>query len=195
MSRRSLALASTEVETDAHVAAKVAMNPPGSQAIAYRLRHATVDRRRQAPPLHLHGEVLAELTRLVEGGYPHEVCGLLIGRVAAHGPQVVRLAVAKNLQRERAADRYQLDPDDFVAADQAARADGLEIVGIWHSHPDSPAWPSVTDLEAAWEGYSYLIAALRGDGRQSGKLVEVCSWRLGEERLFLQEPLEQIEST
>ena len=162
------------------------MTPPDSDAIAYRLRHPTVDRGNKAPNLRLAPGVLDTLVRLAKEGYPYEVCGLLVGRGDAEGgPQVARLAPAKNLRQERAADRYLLDPDDFMAADRAAQADGLEIVGIWHSHPDSPAWPSVTDLEAAWEGYSYVIVSL-----SQGRLAEVRSWRLGSERLFLEEGVE-----
>ncbi len=189
MSRARRLNPNSEVLDDSYVAAHVAMTTMDSEALAYRLRHATVDRNHRAPPLHLLGDVLADLTRLAEAGYPHEVCGLLVGHVDPEGPRAVRLVAANNLNRERAADRYQLDPDDFVAVDRAARGDGLEIIGIWHTHPDSPAWPSVTDLEAAWEGYSYLIASLRGDGRQTAELAELRSWRLGEERLFLEEPL------
>lgn len=166
------------------------MTSPDSDAIAYRLRHPTVDRGRKAPNLQLASGVLDDMVKIAEGGYPYESCGLLVGRgdagsKAGGGPQVVRLAPAKNLRQERAADRYLLDPDDFMAADRAAQADGLEVIGIWHSHPDSPAWPSVTDLEAAWEGYSYIIVSLK-----EGRLAEVRSWRLGTERLFLEEGIE-----
>lgn len=164
----------------------ITMTPPDSDAIAYRLRHPTVDRAGQAPNLRLAPGVLDAMVQRAKEGYPYESCGLLVGRGDAEGgPRVVRLAPAKNLRQERAADRYLLDPDDFMAADRAAQADGLEIVGIWHSHPDSPAWPSVTDLEAAWEGYSYVIVSL-----SQGRLAEVRSWRLGEERLFLEEKVE-----
>lgn len=185
MSQTSRTHSVVEVESFANVA----MTPPDPEAIAYRLRHPTVDRRRTAPSLHLQGTVLADLVALAEEGYPFEVCGLLVGLADAAGPRVLRLVAAKNLSTDRAADRYQLDPDDFVSADRAARHGGLEILGIWHTHPDSPAWPSVTDQEAAWEGYSYLIASVRGDGEREGRVAELRSWRLGEERLFLEEPL------
>ena len=118
-----------------------------------------------------------ELDRHVTEGHPHEVCGLLIGSGDGRRTTVEIVATARNLNQDRAHDRYELDPQDFMAADQAARDAGLDIVGIWHSHPDCPAVPSVTDLEAAWEGYSYLIVTATAAGATSFR-----SWRLkGEE--------------
>lgn len=114
-----------------------------------------------------------ELDGHVTEGHPHEVCGLLIGSGDGRRTTAETVATARNLNRERAHDRYELDPQDFMAADQAAREAGLDIVGIWHSHPDCPAVPSVTDLEAAWEGYSYLIVTATAGGATSFR-----SWRL-----------------
>lgn len=128
----------------------------------------------------------ADLSRRVAAGHPHEVCGLLIGRLDGDRVVVERVVQAGNLNTERAHDRYQLDPADFLAADKAARADGLDIVGIWHSHPDHPARPSITDLEAAWEGYSYLIIRVTAAGAQDFR-----SWRL-HDSLFREERVETI---
>ena len=116
---------------------------------------------------------LDELNELARRGYPHEVCGLLIGRQDNGETRVDRVTRARNLSTDRLADRYTLDPDDFRAADEAARRDGLDIVGIWHTHPDHPARPSSTDLEAAWEGYSYVILSVGREG-----VADVRSWRL-----------------
>ena len=52
-------------------------------------------------------------------------------------------------------------------------ADGLEIVGVWHSHPNSPAVPSTIDLENAWAEISYLILSISSDGE-----TDTRSWRL-----------------
>jgi proteasome lid subunit RPN8/RPN11 len=134
-----------------------------------------------ATTLHLPQEARRQLAAWVAEGYPHEVCGLLVGRVDGERVAVERVAKARNLNHERAHDRYQLDPEDFLAVDREARADDLEIVGIWHSHPDCPARPSVTDLEAAWEGWSYLILEAAG-----GETVDHRSWRLHGE-VFLEE--------
>lgn len=92
--------------------------------------------------------------------YPHECCGVLVGRVEGESRIAVEAARTGNLNTTRAHDRFELDPKDYMRIDLAARKRGLDIVGIYHSHPDHPARPSETDLKAAWEGYSYVIVAV-----------------------------------
>ncbi len=106
-------------------------------------------------------------------GYPLEVCGLLIGRNGGAGVEIVGVTRAANLDAQRPHDRYTLNPEDFLRADRDARAAGLDIVGIWHTHPDHPARPSQTDLDAAWEGYVYVIAAVTADG-----VRDITAWEL-----------------
>jgi proteasome lid subunit RPN8/RPN11 len=118
-------------------------------------------------------ELREHLRAAVQAGYPRETCGLLIGRQDGGGTTVREVIRARNLCTARASDRYELDPKDFLAADREARAAGLEIVGIWHSHPDHPARPSETDRAGAWQGWSYLIASVTRDG-----VGELRSWRL-----------------
>jgi len=133
----------------------------------------------------------AELEGLVRAGHPHETCGVLVGSPRpGGGARVERVVACRNLNTERARDRYDLDPDDYLQAEIAARRDGLEIVGIWHSHPDHPARPSETDRAAAWEGWSYLILSVAADG-----VRDVRSWRLdgvgfAEEDIQTEEPVE-----
>lgn len=137
----------------------------------------------QAPPvLRLPGEVVSGLDALARAGYPHEVCGLLIGRATGSGVEVDRATTARNLAVDRLADRYELDPDDFRRADAAARRDGLDVVGIWHTHPDHPARPSQTDRDAAWPGYSYLIVSVGEAG-----VAERRAWLLDDDTFVEQE--------
>lgn len=123
--------------------------------------------------LQLPAEVRAELQLRAAAGYPEETCGLLLGLNGDGQCRVVAQQPARNLNRERAGDRFELDPLAYMAAEQAATAAGLAVVGIWHSHPDHPARPSETDRAQAWPGWSYVILALRG--RQ---VVDLRSWRL-----------------
>ena len=138
------------------------------------------------PVCGLPAHVAGQIDRWVQGAYPHEACGLLIGtrRPSDGGSDAVDAVHAGNLNEERPKDRYQLDPADHFAAEEQARAAGLEVVGVWHSHPDHPAQPSETDRSAAWEGWSYLILSVTSEG-----VTESRSWRLREEA-FIEEVIE-----
>jgi len=118
--------------------------------------------------------------------YPYEACGLLLGRSDSTAIQALWGTRAENLDRRRPHDRFTLDPVGFLTADRQARDLGLEIVGIWHTHPDHPAEPSRTDLEAAWEGYSYLILSTSESG-----VGALRSWRIFEERFHEQDILRE----
>jgi len=89
---------------------------------------------------------------------------------------VVEVRRARNLEPERTDDRYVLDPAAFLAADRDARSEDLEVVGFWHSHPDSPAVPSETDRQAAWPGYAYVIVSVR-----RGRPREVRLWTFADD--------------
>lgn len=117
--------------------------------------------------------VRAELEALVTNGYPDETCGLLLGLHNAARCSVVAQHAARNLNRERATDRFELDPQDYLLAEEFAEDGGIEVVGVWHSHPDHPARPSETDRAMAWPGWSYLILSVTAGG-----VVDVRSWRL-----------------
>ena len=102
-----------------------------------------------------------------EGGYPHEVCGVLIGKEG----RITGFKECRNLNKERARDRYELDPLSFKEADEWARANGADILGIYHSHPDHPSRPSAFDRERAWPDGIYMILSI-----QSGKHNDGRAW-------------------
>jgi proteasome lid subunit RPN8/RPN11 len=123
--------------------------------------------------LHLPLPILDALREAAIRGYPYETCGLLLGHQHADHRDVTAMRQARNLNTERAQDRFELDPADYLAAEQEASEQGLELVGVWHTHPDHPARPSETDRAAAWEGWSYLILSVNRAG-----VAAVTSWRL-----------------
>ena len=101
----------------------------------------------------------------VRAGYPFEACGALLGR----GRDVHRVAPLENRETEKPRVRYQIDPRDLVRLDREARAEELEIVGYFHSHPDHPARPSETDEKIAAEGLSdgvfHIVVGVEGGAR------------------------------
>ncbi len=110
--------------------------------------------------------------------YPHECCGALLGRADGDGrKQVEELHALVNRREDSPRNRFLVTPEDYRAAEKAARARGLEIVGWYHSHPDHPARPSEFDREHAWPTYSYVIVAVAD--RQPG---EIASWTLRDDR-------------
>jgi proteasome lid subunit RPN8/RPN11 len=114
-----------------------------------------------------------ELRGWAASAWPVEACGLLIGRAGPQATDIVRATLARNVRAQERADRYEIDPGDHLAAWKVAEAEGLEILGAWHSHPDHGAIPSATDLAEAHEGLSYLIVAVTEQGAG-----ELRAWRL-----------------
>ncbi len=126
-------------------------------------------------------EILNAIHTAALAGYPHETCGLLVGEPLDGIIRVHEEIGAANLNRERPRDRYELDPMAMFRAERGARDKGLEVVGVWHSHPDHPAEPSATDRAQAWKGWSYLIVSVA-----RGRVTELRSWRLEKGR-FVEE--------
>ncbi len=116
-----------------------------------------------------------------EDGYPHECCGLILGRVeSTGGGRIKRVTSVERLDNEEADSRHNrflITPTAFLAADRATRLRGDEILGFYHSHPNAPAVPSEFDREQAWPFYSYIIVSV-----VDGSARELNSWVLAEDR-------------
>jgi proteasome lid subunit RPN8/RPN11 len=99
-----------------------------------------------------------------EETYPHECCGILLGKSDDAGLEVTELLRAGNTRTDSAHNRYSIAPVELVRIQRQARARSLDIVGFYHSHPDHPAQWSVTDFaEAHWFGCAYVITSVDGD--------------------------------
>ena len=101
-----------------------------------------------------------------EETYPHECCGVLLGRSAVGLDEdfvnKVESAVrAGNTRTDSPRNRYNIAPQELIRIQRQARENGWDIVGFYHSHPDHPAQWSTTDMaEAHWLGCSYVITAV-----------------------------------
>src|ERR1044071_4475403 len=92
--------------------------------------------------------------------YPYECCGLLLGRYGAEGKVVKETYPISNAREESAKrNRFLIQPEELMRGERYALERDLEVVGFYHSHPDSPARPSQYDLEHAWPTYSYIIVS------------------------------------
>ena len=112
-----------------------------------------------------------------ERQYPNECCGAMLGVVrsvvsqSANQPAASDETVAlkeisravplvNNYQGEQA-DRYEINPMDLLKTDKEARTVGLELIGIYHSHPDCDAYFSKTDLENSCPWYSFVVLSIQ----------------------------------
>jgi sulfur-carrier protein adenylyltransferase/sulfurtransferase len=127
--------------------------------------------------LRMPAAVLEAVRRAAEAGAPEEVCGGLFGppALAPGRRSATRAEAAPNAAPGDRRRRFAIAPASVLGLEGAARAEGLDLVGFYHSHPAGPPVPSGSDLEAAWPWYSYLIVG-PADGRWTAR-----SWRLSEE--------------
>jgi len=104
---------------------------------------------------------LEALRRHGEETYPHECCGVMLGRMEGTERVVETVSRAGNTRVDSPHNRYNIDPRELVRIQRESRGRGLDIVGFYHSHPDHPARWSQTDLaEAHWVGCSYVITSV-----------------------------------
>lgn len=82
------------------------------------------------------------------------------------------------------AEHYWIDPQEMLKAQRYAREHDLNIIGIYHSHPDHPAMPSECDRLLAWAQYSYIIVSV-----QQGIAEAVKCWMLDDHHQFQPEEL------
>jgi proteasome lid subunit RPN8/RPN11 len=115
------------------------------------------------------------LRRHGEETYPHECCGVLLGRFADDGSrEVTSTARCGNTRTDSPHNRYNIDPRELVRIQREGRERGEDIVGFYHSHPDHPAEWSSTDLaEAHWVRCSYVITSV-----EKGKAATTNSFEL-----------------
>jgi len=125
---------------------------------------------------------LQRLVASVAAGTPAEPCGLLLGYRVPLGAEVLEAAPVPN-RHEQPNRAFRMETEDLLVEGRAARARGLDIVGIWHGHLAGPAWPGDLDLERMreWQGlnpHSVWIVVGRGS---TGKTL-VRAFRLGRTR-------------
>lgn len=103
----------------------------------------------------------AAIRRHAEESYPDECCGVLLGRFESDDLRAVHAAVRCENIAESPRTQYAMDVRHVVRLQREARAQGLAIVGFYHSHPDHPPLASPQDLQDAhWSGCSYVITAI-----------------------------------
>jgi proteasome lid subunit RPN8/RPN11 len=128
--------------------------------------------------LRLSPELLRAIQAHGEHSYPEEGAGLILGTVQPEDRTAVTLAPRpNNFQPDSRRRRYLITPEDMLDAEDQAEGLGLDVIGVFHSHPDHPAQASEFDREWAMPFYSYVITSV-----SNARAVESRSWRLDEGR-------------
>jgi proteasome lid subunit RPN8/RPN11 len=95
-------------------------------------------------------------------GLPDEACGLLVGRAGPADAKVTRFEPTEN--DAHSSKLYTIPPVAHLKIERAAEGEGLEVVGVMHSHTHTDAYPSPTDVAQAPDpGWHYVIVSLRDD--------------------------------
>jgi proteasome lid subunit RPN8/RPN11 len=101
------------------------------------------------------------MVRHAEAKFPNECCGAMIGKIDGDQKHVTAAVALENAYEGAQEDRYELRPEDLLAADREARKQGLDLIGIFHSHPDCDAYFSKTDLENSCPWYSFVVLSVK----------------------------------
>jgi proteasome lid subunit RPN8/RPN11 len=115
----------------------------------------------------------------LEANKPYEACGVLVGTINGNTAHVEIALPVTNVKRTRAS--FELDPKEHYNAWNEAEKNGMEIVGVYHTHPVSSAVPSLWDRETMQNDTSvWLIAGADGmrayvweNGIKTVKLTEI----------------------
>jgi proteasome lid subunit RPN8/RPN11 len=165
--------------------------------------------------IYLSRSGLAAIHNAALAAYPRECCGLLIGQRTCDeaGQEVNRQvmeihplanswtdsvlamtdpdsAVDMPLDQHR---RYWADPQTLLQVQRDCRDRHLDIIGVYHSHPDHPAIPSECDLRLAWPVYSYVIVSVTQVAANQRQIVDLRSWQLDDAEQFQSEAVKILE--
>lgn len=133
--------------------------------------------------LYISPAAMNQLQQHGVAAYPEEGAGLILGLDTGGKKLVTKLIMLENTREAGARhNRYQLTPKDFQQAEAEASRLGVEVLGVFHSHPDHPNQPSEFDRENALPAFTYIITSIN-----AGKAAGSRSWRLKDDRSGFEE--------
>ena len=128
-----------------------------------RLAGATLGRVMQAGDLVLNRDHVREMVAHARACTPNEACGLLLGSADGRVARFVPMANASSSPVV-----YSLDAREHLRVEIAAESEGLEVIGVMHSHTHSEPYPSTTDVAQAPDpGWHYVIVSLKRGGAET----------------------------
>ena len=121
--------------------------------------------------LKIEAAPMREMIAHAEATYPNECVGAMIGTIDGDVKTVDFALRLENSAEGSQRAYYELRPEHLLAADRAAREQGKDLIGIYHSHPDCDAYFSQTDLKNSCPWYSFVVLSIQG-----GKFHHANSW-------------------
>jgi len=126
--------------------------------------------------LAIPANLLSRLTRVALANPKEECCGLLAGRDGI----IAEVFAARNVARDRAKG-YEIAPEDLFRLMREIRGAGLDLLGIYHSHPNGENKPSPRDIERAYyPDAAYFIISPRPDAAQPVRAFSIRDGRATE---------------
>lgn len=117
--------------------------------------------------------IYEQMVLAAKKAYPNECCGILAGKKSEQSEtEVTEIREAENQFQGQKAVHFKIDPLYLYHLEQELETRGLEIVGIYHSHPDCPAILSKEDEEYMVPGLEYVIMSV-----QNGEVVDEKSYK------------------
>lgn len=127
---------------------------------------------------------LLQMKRHAQEIYPNECCGFMFGK-DGNPRRITAVTEVVNSKEGDQRKRFEIKPTDYMKAEKYALGNDLDLLGVYHSHPDHPALPSETDLKMAVPFFSYVIIAVTSE-----TIKDTSSWQLGDQGLFERETIE-----
>lgn len=107
----------------------------------------------------LPSRILTSLHEAAGNAAPLEACGLILGEKLQDGVAVTEVVITRNVTEGNPTLEFELDPAEHIRLLRDARERGIEILGVWHSHPVTAGRPSKRDMERSTErGWLWLIS-------------------------------------
>jgi len=126
----------------------------------------------------LNAALQAQIVAQLEASYPNEGGGFLLGQAGHDSARISQALPVDNVFATAEQDhRYAMRPQDWMRWEDAAEAQGLSLLGYYHSHPDAPALPSEYDREHALPNFIYLITSV-----QAACAADMRAWQLRADR-------------
>jgi proteasome lid subunit RPN8/RPN11 len=130
-------------------------------------------------------KTLNEMHRDALQSFPDECCGFFFGKESNEERIITDVLIVNNSKEGDKRKRFEISPQDYLNAERFADEKGLQLLGVYHSHPNHPSIPSEHDRVAAQPYFSYIIISVK-----ENEIADIRSWQLNDNFQFEEETIE-----